>query len=281
MENSRFSSLIYRIIGKPERWHDDYLDIMHQVLDETDSFEDPKNFSELAIGEQILNRISITNEALNAFGTLLDKSRFRMIVLDDAFAPIYHNQNAEELFHFVQSKNKPGTLDISIVNKLRRAAFNNTNSVNGAESLISSIDTVDQNGDQLYLRSIHKQSDVDGNISTHYLLLVVDKRANSEQLNPELVERYELTDKEQMVLVNLIHGKTIKQIACHAFVTENTVKTHLKALFRKTDTKSQADIVRLVLTHESQILDRYFGTTSELIKTQNIEPPKDLSLIHI
>ena len=101
MENSRFSSLIYRIIGKPERWHDDYLDIMHQVLDETDSFEDPKNFSELAIGEQILNRISITNEALNAFGTLLDKSRFRMIVLDDAFVPIYHNQNAEELFHFV------------------------------------------------------------------------------------------------------------------------------------------------------------------------------------
>lgn len=275
MDNSRFSSLIYRIIGKPERWHDDYIDVMHQVLDETESFDDPENFSELAIGDQILSRISNTNEALNAFGTLLDKSRFRMIVLDEAFVPIYHNQHAEELFHFVQSKNKPGTVALPIVDKLRKAALYNANSANGTESHLSSINSVDQNGDQLYLRSIHNQSEVDGTVSTYYLLLVLDKSAATEQLNPDLVDRYELTDKEQMVLIKLIHGKTIKQIASDSFVTENTVKTHLKALFRKTDTKSQTDIVRLILTHESQIFDTYFGTSGGVLPPQKQPPSSD------
>lgn len=275
MDNSRFSSLIYRIIGKPERWHDDYIDVMNQVLDETESFDDPENLSELAIGNQILSRISNTNEALNAFGTLLDKSRFRMIVLDQAFTPIYHNQNAEELFRFVQNKHKPDTIAVSIVNKLRRAAIHNADATDGLDSHLSSIDTVDQNGDQLYLRSIHKESEIDGTISTYYLLLALDKSENFEQLNPELVERYELTDKEQMVLIQLLRGKTIKQISNEAFVTENTVKTHLKALFRKTNSKSQADIVRLILTHESQVLDRYFGTADNALSSPTTEQCKD------
>ncbi len=279
MDNSRFSSLIYRIIGKPERWHDDYLDVMHQVLDETESFDDPANFSELAIGDQILSRISNTNEALNAFGTLLDKSRFRMIVLDASFTPIYHNQNAEELFHFVQSKSKPNTVALQVLDKIRKAALQNAKHSNKSESNLSSIDTVDQNGDQMYLRSIHNLSEIDGTVSTYYLLLVLDKSANTKQLNPELIERYELTDKEQMVLISLIHGKTIKQIASDEFITENTVKTHLKALFRKTETKSQADIVRLILTHESQILDNYFGTSGGLLNTTKVEPTQDKFII--
>lgn len=272
MDNSRFSSLVYRIIGKPERWHDDYIDIMHQILDESESIDDPANFSEIAVGEQILNRLSDTNEALTAFGTLLDRSRFKMIILDSDFLPIYFNKNAERLYEHVLSRAEPTKLSADVTKKARAAAEQNlSDSVTGN---LSALDYVDQDGAQVYLRSIHNQTLPDAQPVTYYLLLVLDKERNENRLNPDLVSRYELTDKEQRVLKNLIHGKTIKEIAADSFTSENTVKTHLKALFRKTDTKSQTDIVRLVLTHESQILDSYFGTGGGVLPLSS-EPSKD------
>lgn len=275
MDNSRFSTLVYRIIGKPERWHEDYIDIMHQVLDETESFDDPANFSELEIGDQILSRLSDTNEALVAFGTLLDKSRFKMIILDDEFAPIYFNQNADDLHTQVLSKVQPGKLDLHVLKLARQAAEQNIENYKaGNRSNLTSLEGLHCNGDQVYLRSIHNQISPDSEPIRFYLLLVLDQTRNDKQLNPDFTGRHELTDKEQMVLIKLMHGKTIKEIACESFISENTVKTHLKSLYRKTYTKSQADIVRLVLTHESQVLDSYFGTGAGLFMPDS-EKTKD------
>ena len=262
MENSNFSTLIYRIIGKPDRWHEDYIEMMHQILDETDSFDDPDNFSELAIGDQILSRISNTNDALAAFGSLLDRSRFKMIILDDSFAPIYHNENAKTLFHHVQHTANKNSLNPEALVKAKAAAESNAQKRrNGNASNLSAMDYVDENNEQVYLRTIQNQNVPEGPAATFYLLLVLDQSRHQNQLNRELVDLYGITEKEETVLVQLIHGKTIKEICAECFISENTVKTHLKAIFRKTSTKSQADVIRLVLTHESQILDSYFGTS--------------------
>ena len=262
MENSNFSTLIYRIIGKPDRWHEDYIDMMHQVLDETDSFDDPENFSELAVGEQILSRISNPNDALIAFGSLLDRSRFKMIILDDHFVPIYHNSNAKALFQHVQNDSGKTELKPLILSKAQEAANLNTQKYfSDSPSNLSAMDHQDENGDQVYLRTIQNQNNSEAFASTFYLLLALDQNRHQYQLNKDLVELYKITDKEEMVLLKLIHGRNIKEISAECFVSENTVKTHLKALFRKTNSKSQADIIRLVLTHESQILDSYFGTS--------------------
>jgi len=275
MDNSRFSSLVYRIIGTPERWHDDYIDIMHQVLDETDSIDDPANFSELAVGEQILSRLSGTNEALTAFGTLLDRSRFKMIILDNKYFPIYFNENAEGLYNQLLSKVDQNALNADLIKKAKLAAAQNkSNAASGNLDNICALDYVNQDGGEIYLRSIHNHTTPDVEPATYYLLLVLDKDRNENHLNPDLIARYELTDKEQNVLKKLVHGDTIKEIASASFVSENTVKTHLKALFRKTDTKSQTDIVRLVLTHESQVLDSYFGTGGGRLPINN-GPSKD------
>jgi pimeloyl-ACP methyl ester carboxylesterase/DNA-binding CsgD family transcriptional regulator len=249
---------------------------MHQVLDETDAIDDPENFSELEIGDQILSRIGQTSDALLAFGTLLDKSRFKMIILDDAFTMIYHNQNAEALCSYVQRSKNANTLNFVALEKVKRAAKHNEKLYSrDNHGGLCAVEYLDPNGEQLYLRSIHNQHQINGSVSTFYLLLVVDQTANGKELNPDLVERFEFTDKEQAVLINLIHGKNIKEIAISSFVSENTIKTHLKALFRKTDTKSQADIVRLVLTDESQVLDTYFGTKEGSLDTLPPEPSKD------
>lgn len=264
MENSRFSTLIYRIIGKPDKWHDDYIDIMHQILDETDSFEDPANFSELEVGDQILSRIRGTNDALTAFNTLLNESRFKMIILDDELCPIYHNQNATDLYKEVLDPNTDQDKPVlkPYLKLLVKEAVNTTE--HGKQSNLMALKAFDKNDDQIYLRSINNRSEGSREGAGFLLLLVLDQGRQQELLNSEFVAQYELTEKEQNVLLKLIHGRNVKDAAAELFVSENTVKTHLKSLFRKTESKSQADIIRIALTHESQVLDSYFDPSSGL-----------------
>ena len=271
MKNSNFSDLIYKIIGKPERWHNDYIDLMHQILDETESFDDPENFSELALGEQILSRMSGTNEALRAFYTLLDKNRFQMIILDQNLTPIFHNKSANDLYESlctsISDTKTPHTLKPSLLQKVKSTIERTQQQSSKTGDHLSAIDYKSVDGEQLYLRSIERQPEI-GQSEYFYVIMMVDQAHSQSALNPELVALYALTSKEQMVLSNLILGKTIKAIAEQSFVSENTVKTHVKALFRKTGTKSQADIVRMVLTHESQVLDSYFDTNPGKTSTE-------------
>ncbi|NND82784.1 MAG: alpha/beta fold hydrolase [Gammaproteobacteria bacterium] len=269
MDNFRFSNLIYRIIGQPERWHDDYIDIMNQVLDETDSFDDPSNFSELEVGDQIISRLHSSNETLAAFSTLLDTSRFKLIILDQKLVPIYHNHIADDLLAYVSDPDDNSKLSPALISLIEALPSNRET------DSIQALDCVDGNGDQIYLRTIQGEAVTDEQPISFKLLLVLDHERSQSDLNPDLVEKFELTAKEQKVLLNLIHGKSIKQIAEASFVSENTVKTHLKSIYRKTETNSQADVIRLILTHESRILDSYFDSSARIMHTPKGNPELD------
>jgi pimeloyl-ACP methyl ester carboxylesterase/DNA-binding CsgD family transcriptional regulator len=262
MDNTYFSNLIYRIIDKPERWHDDYIETMHQVLDETNSFEHPDNLAELEAGKETVSRLKASNETLIAFNTLLDRSRSKMILLDENFKPIYHNRIARELLQEMLAPNGSNLLKAGLMEQIKKCYSKRDSAASDSPnpSQLMALEFTDRNGHQLYLRPIQNQANSalrSGNLN---LLMVLDQSRKSNSLNSDLVATYQLTDKEQMVLINLVNGKTIKDISACAFVTENTVKTHLKSLFRKTGAKSQTEIVRLILTHESQVLDSYFSS---------------------
>jgi len=276
MSKASFGSLIYRIIGKPERWHDDYIvDMMQQYLDEADGVvEDASSRSDLAAGDQILSQLQQGNVALNAFNTLLDKSRFKMIILDDSLTPIYHNQSASKLMSFLQNPcTKSGLrseLSELILRAPKAADLNHQNAM-------TALNFFDEHGDQVYLRSIVSQVKTSGSPTLFHLLMVLDKDKIATQLNSELVSRYELTKKEQTVLLKLVHGDSIKDIATATFTAENTVRSHIKSLFRKTQSKSQGALISLVLTHESQVLDSYFE--SDITTANHAEPkPEDREL---
>lgn len=55
-----------------------------------------------------------------------------------------------------------------------------------------------------------------------------------------------LTRREQEIAELVSHGLTTKQIAERAFVSENTVKQHLKRVFAKTDVRNRAELVQLI-----------------------------------
>ena len=55
-----------------------------------------------------------------------------------------------------------------------------------------------------------------------------------------------LTKREQEIAQFVSEGLTTKQIAAKAFVSENTVKQHLKRVFAKTDVSNRAELVQLI-----------------------------------
>jgi DNA-binding CsgD family transcriptional regulator/PAS domain-containing protein len=55
-----------------------------------------------------------------------------------------------------------------------------------------------------------------------------------------------LTPREQEIATLVSQGLTTRQIAAKAFVSENTVKQHLKRIFAKTDVHSRAELVQLI-----------------------------------
>ncbi len=61
-----------------------------------------------------------------------------------------------------------------------------------------------------------------------------------------LARRYNLTPTEMKVLNALCDGMNPAQIATSFQIGLTTVRTHLKSLFRKTGSRRQADLVRLV-----------------------------------
>ena len=68
-------------------------------------------------------------------------------------------------------------------------------------------------------------------------LKAVEDATASKSLNPELAQ---LTERERDVLELLASGKTNKEIADILFITTNTVKRHLKAVFVKLDVHTRS-----------------------------------------
>lgn len=58
-----------------------------------------------------------------------------------------------------------------------------------------------------------------------------------------------LTKREQEIAQLVSDGLTTKQIAAEAYISENTVKQHLKRVFAKTDVSNRAELVQLIWTN--------------------------------
>ncbi len=78
------------------------------------------------------------------------------------------------------------------------------------------------------------------------ILVVVDPDQFTVAPAPLLHTLYGLTEKESRLAEALLNGKTIEEYCRCTHVSLNTAKTHLKAVYRKTNTNRQVDLVRLL-----------------------------------
>ncbi len=61
------------------------------------------------------------------------------------------------------------------------------------------------------------------------------------------LQRYHLTERQLDVLRLTIDGKTNRQIASSLYVTKETVKTHLRSIFKKLNVNSRAQAITIAL----------------------------------
>ena len=64
---------------------------------------------------------------------------------------------------------------------------------------------------------------------------------------------YDLTPAEARLVTALINGRRLEEIAKDFGVTQNTIRTELRAVFAKTGTSRQVDLVKLVTAGPGQL----------------------------
>ena len=124
-----------------------------------------------------------------------------------------------------------------------------------------------------YLSPIKSASN---SLNDHSQVAILISRPKSQPfvLPQSFIDLYGLTKKENEVASLLIRGYSAKEIAEKKFLSEHTVRSHIKALLSKTGLKRQTDLIRFVLSGPGE------GVISSKIKSMgdNDEAVKTLQL---
>ena len=87
----------------------------------------------------------------------------------------------------------------------------------------------------------------DGNSSSHIMVLM-EKIIRNRQIDLETArEKFQLSKRETQVLGLICQGLANKEISGAIFISEFTVKDHIKSIMRKTGTASRNEIMATVL----------------------------------
>jgi DNA-binding CsgD family transcriptional regulator len=68
-----------------------------------------------------------------------------------------------------------------------------------------------------------------------------------------VARRHGLTPAEAKVAVAITSGQSARQIAEALGISYHTLRTHLKHIFAKTNTRRQGELIRLILRHSSRV----------------------------
>lgn len=77
---------------------------------------------------------------------------------------------------------------------------------------------------------------------------ITEKTTDKKERPDLLIEKFGLSRKENEVALLLIKGSTYKEIAEIMFISVNTVNTHVKNIYRKTDCHNKAELSHLALS---------------------------------
>ena len=124
----------------------------------------------------------------------------------------------------------------SIQIKQRRFAFNKSRQQQFELNLIE-LERNYQNNHDLAYNERSKTMMID-----HHLFLTLDL------LSPEIcTQLFMFTPVEHRICEQLLEGKTTKEIALAHEIQADTVKKHLQAIFKKTKTHRQSELIQLLM----------------------------------
>ena len=85
-------------------------------------------------------------------------------------------------------------------------------------------------------------------------VVLIIERSRPAEILPLAVAAYGLTAREREVLGQLSCGRTTAEIAAELFITEHTVRDHIKSILTKTGTTSRGELISLLFREETPSL---------------------------
>lgn len=260
------TSWIYGIIGEPERWQKKTVGQLIALLDDYKSLESNDSLLEFELGKQIIDRIQGTKQLVGALETFLQNSRLGIIIVNEQYQVISANQPAQEIStNIADSTSK--LLKPQIAHLLQTHSGR-------ANELIDVSETFESCSNRSVYLHISLSKKFDSSASeTIFKFLIIPESQSEISLDPEISKQYGLTKKQTETLEMMVQGANTKEISESKFVSLNTVKTHFKSIYQKTNTHSQAELIKLVLNDEIEQLNSFLNiqypvTQSRLSQTE-------------
>lgn len=193
---------------------------------------------QLSLATERAIRFEITGRRSNALEHALDRMNVAVIVTDLDSNLMFQNRDARNEWNFCVNGSGEIKPTCEVANCITEAMTQFR--VDGKRIYTQSVR--DGRTKQQIIVKSYRLSDKDSSAVT--LLFKCAQDQSSQRLPAWDV----LSPREQDIAQLVSEGLTTKQIANRAFISENTVKQHLKRVFAKTDVNNRAELVQLIWT---------------------------------
>lgn len=203
---------------------------------------------------KVSQRLVAYEEQKDMVSSLLDRLPVAILVVDSNSHIVQSNNMARKILQsgdlVYQQDGCVAVRDASISTMLADTVSKLANSAPAElHDHMLMLDKGNDDSDSLmaYLSPIKGVSD---SLNDHSNVAILISRPKSQPfvLPKSFMDLYGLTKKESEVASLLIRGYSAKEIAEIKFLSEHTVRSHIKALLAKTGLKRQTDLVRFVLS---------------------------------
>ena len=100
---------------------------------------------------------------------------------------------------------------------------------------------------ELLIAPAYEQTNINSKRDNAIVIFIHDPDATSESREKLIRHRYNLTVSETKVTIMLVQGYTGKEIADAMKISRETLKSHLKHIFKKTNTHRQSELISVVM----------------------------------
>ncbi len=189
-------------------------------------------------------------EERKVFEQACNEAPMAMIIFDTAGTPVYMNPGAQAIFTRYSTGTKtrikpPYGLHPSVVKLLKRLYGDTLTARRRKRSQRSDTEWTLPDGHVLKVLVMHLEKDAKDPLGNDYTLIMTQVPLKNLPFDPDTFAiRYGLSKREKELTTLIFQGFSNMEIGERMFISEHTVKVHLKHIFDKVGVKNRTSLVR-------------------------------------
>jgi DNA-binding NarL/FixJ family response regulator len=198
---------------------------------------------------RLARRFGDSSATMSQLEALIDQFAFAIFIIGRGHSILHRNRSAQHLL-------QDGALLLNHAGRLRvrdaarrddfTRLLDSALGLNGRDKYQRALvlgATTEGHGAQAWAAALERGADLEDATA---VLVVIDPDRGGTVSVGLLEALYGLTAKEAVLARALVRGRTLDNYCRDACISLNTARTHLKSIYRKTNTNRQVDLVRLL-----------------------------------